>query len=85
MIDVLGGEQKLFHYENGYGASVVRNNMSYGSTLGKWELAVTKGCEGNWELCYSTPITDDVIGWLDWPQVEALLEQIKSLPAEVTD
>ena len=50
--------------------------MSYGGKSGLWELAVLDA-EGS--LCYDTEITDDVIGHLNDPQVDALLNQIANL------
>ena len=70
-----GKEQKLFSFENGYGASLVRGPYTYGRK-GSWELAVL--CDG--KLCYTTPITDDVIGDLNDAQADALLEEIARLP-----
>ena len=61
-------------YENGYGASVVRNPNSYGYPH-CWELAVTKDDE----LCYSTEITNDVMGWLTTEEIAPILLKIKTL------
>lgn len=73
------GEKKTFNFDNGYGASLIRCSMSYGYEDGLWELAVTK----NGELCYDTPITDDVIGYLNDPQADEILERIARLPPSV--
>lgn len=72
-------------FQNGYGVSVVRFTTdlgcgSYGAEEGFYELAVLLGGENNYELCYSTPITDDVIGWLSEKEVEGYLDQIQNLP-----
>ena len=40
-----------------------------------FELAVMKGDE----LCYDTPITDDVVGWLKSDEVNKLLDIIERL------
>lgn len=37
----------------------------------------------NGRIVYDTPVTNDVIGWLDDAGVEAVLEQIKALPPRV--
>ncbi|WP_249182454.1 hypothetical protein [Burkholderia ambifaria] len=37
-----GGEQKVYRFDNGYGASVVRHQYSYGGDRGQWELGVVK-------------------------------------------
>ena len=67
---------KEYIFDNGYGASVVRTQMSYGHKEGLFELAVIKDDK----LCYDTPITGDVIGWLYWGEVESYLEEISLLP-----
>ena len=73
---VMGGEQKIFKFDNGYGASLVRHPMSYGYDQGLWELAVLK----HGSLCYTSGITDDVIGYLNDPDADAILEKIAQLP-----
>jgi hypothetical protein len=72
-----GGVQRKYAFANGYGASVVRHDFSYGGRSGLWELAVIGKDD---RLCYTTPITDDVIGWLDDDAVDELLAQIEALP-----
>lgn len=75
-----GGEQYLYKFPNNYGASVIRNDFSYGGDNGLWELAVLTGNEyGGWYLCYTTEITDDVIGYLTENDVELLLDRIEQL------
>ena len=71
-----GGIQKVFKFPNGYGASVVRHKGSYGYMKGQWEIAVLVESGA---ICYSTPITDDVIGYLNDPEVDNLLGQISRL------
>ena len=79
----MGGEHHLHFFENGYGASVVRFEYSYGFDKGLWELAVIKGHdEDNYTLTYDTPITDDVIGHLNKKKINELLNQIEALPKE---
>ena len=70
------GIQYRYRFENGFGASVVRHAGSYGNKQGLYELAVldTFG-----DLDYTTPITHDVIGYLDWEAVEDTLDKIKEL------
>ncbi|WP_369065284.1 hypothetical protein [Burkholderia gladioli] len=74
------GHQKIYRFENGYGASVVRSYFSYGGEEGKWELGVLVFDGEDWHLYYGTPITNDVIGHLEWSSVEAILDQIAELP-----
>ena len=77
-----------FKFENGYGASVIKHFGSYGYEDDLFELAVLKfhsedeegiGVGGVWELCYDTPITNNVEGYLTNDEVLKLLEQIKQL------
>ena len=75
------GEQVVHKFENGLGASVVRHSFSYGNDLGLWELAVIEFKGEEWGLTYTTPITDDVIGYLTDEDVDALLVRIEALEA----
>lgn len=74
--NVNGGIQKIYKFPNGYGASVIKGPYTYGGKKGLWELAVLKGEE----LCYDTDITSDVIGYLNDPEMDAILRQIERLP-----
>lgn len=74
--ELLGGVRHHYEFPNGYGASVVRHQYSYGADDGLWELAVL-GRDGH--LTYDTDITNDVEGWLTWDEVEALLDSIATL------
>jgi hypothetical protein len=74
------GIQYIFKADNGYGASIVKHDFSYGGKKGLWELAVTKYDEdGEWDICYSTPITSDVLGYLNENEVMDYLTQIEQL------
>ena len=42
---VHNGEQRVYKFDNGYGASVIRHQYSYGGDKGLWELAVLKNGE----------------------------------------
>ena len=54
--------------------------MVMGENNGLYEVAVLKKVtENEYELCYDTPITDDVIGWLNNEEVIEILEKIKKL------
>lgn len=73
---VMGGIQRVYKFPNGYGASVIQHKGSYGYSKGLWELAVLDEYE---KICYHTEITDNVIGYLNDPQVDRLLRKIKDL------
>ena len=64
-----------FTFANGYGASVIKGPHTYGGKNGLWELAVLNGSS----LCYTTHITNDVLGHLSWEDVENTLDEIKNL------
>lgn len=74
-----GGVQKIYRFENGFGASVVQHEFSYGGDAGQWEVAVIKFNGDSWHLEYGTEITNDVIGYLAWSDVENLLSRINAL------
>ena len=71
------GKQWVFEFNNGYGASVVCHDYSYGGKAGLFELGVI---HDGW-LCYTTPITGDVLGYLTKEQVLAILDKIEYLPS----
>ena len=62
-------------FDNGYGVSVVKSEYTYGGKDGLYELAVFK----DGEICYDTPITDDVIGYLRPEDVTDVMEKIQQL------
>ena len=74
-----GGVQKLYKFHNGYGASVVRHSFSYGEDKGLWELAVIRYNGDHFDIDYSTPITDDVLGYLSEEDVDTILDKIAAL------
>ena len=75
----MNGYQKRYKFANGYGASVVSHEFSYGGSQGFFEVAVL---DSNGDLCYDTPVTNDVIGYLDFAGVAEVLESIESLEEE---
>lgn len=70
------GEQCIVQFPNGYGASIVKNEYSYGGKEGLYELAVF-GKDGG--ITYDTPVTDDVLGYLTEEDVTNNLKKIKEL------
>lgn len=81
--EINGGVQKLFRFDNNYGASVVRHCHSYGHEDGLWELAVIvytrKEDNEQFVITYATHITGDVRGFLTWEEVEDILGEIQTL------
>ena len=75
----LGGIQYIFSFENGFQASVIKNEYSYGSDRDLWELAVLKD-KG---LHYDNPVANgDVRGYLTDEEVNKLLRQIEQFKKE---
>ena len=62
-------------FDNGYEASVVKSEYTYGGKDGLYELAVFK----DGEICYDTPVTDDVIGYLRPEDVTDVMAKIQQL------
>lgn len=67
-----------YSFDNGYGASVVCHPGTYGYEDGLFEVAVMHEDQ----LCYNSPLTNDVIGWLTETQVSDLLDEISELPED---
>jgi hypothetical protein len=72
----MSGKKSRIQFDNGYGASVVSHNFSYGGKQGLYEIAILDN-EG--DICYDTPITNDVIGHLTEEDVTEVLIKIQSL------
>ena len=62
-------------FDNGYEVSVVKNPHSYGGDKGLYELAIFK----DGDICYDTPITDDVIGYLRPEDVTDVMQRVEKL------
>lgn len=75
--EFLGGLHVEWAFPNGYGASVINHQFSYGV-----ELGVLQGGQ----LTYDTPITDDVVGHIkSMDALLGLLRAIRDLPAAEGD
>ena len=73
-------------FDNGYGISVVRNIFSYTSKDKlDYEIAVLEGNEEDWDICYDTPITCNVLGYLSPEQVTEIMIQIQKYGNKNTD
>ena len=67
-------------YPNGYGVSIIPDidNSSF------YEVAVLKGTVEEYDICYDTPITDDVIKGLTLLQAHEIAKQISELEPDFT-
>ena len=80
----MGGFQARMDFPNGFGVSVVcgehlysipRTNLYAASMYEAYEVAILK----NGSLCYDTPITDDVLGYLTPTEVTDVMKRVQSL------
>ena len=72
----IGYPQTIYKFPNGYGASVIKFNYIYFGI----EIAVLRiDEEDNWDIDYSTPITNDVIGGLSEEERDNVLQRIFDL------
>ena len=62
-------------FDNGYEVSVVKSEYTYGGKDGLYELAIFKDDD----ICYDTPITNDVLGYLTDKDVTEVLIKIQQL------
>lgn len=69
-------KQTLVLFPNGYGVSFIKGGISYGL-----EAAIVKydGTNDLWDLCYDTPITDDVISYMDEDDIVTLCKGVALL------
>ena len=72
------GIYATMEFDNGFTASVIRNEMSYGNRQGLYELAVLK--DGH--VTTDTDITDDVEGWLGEKDVDRTLYAMSKMDSE---
>ena len=74
-----GGIQKLYRFENSYGASVIKTCYSDGGKLGLWELAMIfwKNDE-KYNLYYCDIVENGVLGYLNEEDIDPILEKIKN-------
>ncbi|EJE1078073.1 hypothetical protein M4H08_001910 [Listeria monocytogenes] len=67
--------QQVYKFPNNYGASVVSGPYTYGI-----ELAVILFDNEDWHIVYDTPITNDVLGYLNEASLKRALKDIYDLP-----
>jgi len=67
---------RVIEFDNGYSASIISHDLSYGGKFGLFEVAVLH----DGEIVLDTPVTNDAIGWLDFAGVAGILKDIEELP-----
>lgn len=72
--------QALMFFDNGYGISVITGKGAYSDENNPYEAAVLKGNQFEWNICYDTPITDDVIGYNTAKDITSIMKRIQELP-----
>lgn len=72
------GIYATMEFDNGFTASVIRNEMSYGNAQGLYELAVLK----DGEFSSDTDITDNVLGWQDEKDIDRTLNAMSKMDSE---
>ena len=70
------GVQARVTFPNGYGLSVATADWMFYSRPHNSEVAVTH----HDKLCYTTPLTDGVLGYQTPDDVTALMERVSQLP-----
>ena len=75
-----GVQGKVF-FPGGYGISVVRFKVfgsgSYTSNdVEDYEVAILKGTEDGWEICYDTHFTSDVLGYQTKEDINKILSHL---------
>lgn len=82
------GSQHLFQFPNGYGASVVQHQGSYGCQDDLFEVALIKWDQDwtdKWEIVYDASVVtsrgnfEDVLGYLTQGDVVDVLKKIKEV------
>ena len=73
------GIQAVVKFANGYGASIISGPMYYSRPECPYEIAVL---DKNGYLCYDTPVTSDVCGYLTEDDANGILAQIEALPPQ---
>ena len=80
--DLNGGKQWVFRFPNGYGASIVTSPGAYGGLeLGVLEFDGPSALD--YDLTYDTPVTNDVLGYLEPAALESILDAIAALPVSI--
>ena len=73
----LGGVSGKLFFPGGYGISVVRHDYSYTSkNIDDYEVAILKGDQDNWEICYDTHFTNDVLGYQTKEDINKILSHL---------
>ena len=73
--DYKDAKQAVLNFDNGYGVSVLLGKCFYSNEANTYELVVLKG-DG---ICFTTSITDDVIGHISSDEVTDIMIRVQQL------
>lgn len=68
-------KQATMTFDNGYGISVLFGDCFYSNGIDLYEVAVLK----DGRICYTTPIANDVIGYITEQQVSDVMKKIQEI------
>jgi hypothetical protein len=72
----------VFRFDNEYGISLVCHSFSYGNKNDEFEIAIIKfnsEDNKNWNICYDTDITNDVLGYQSKEDVIEIIQKVINL------
>ena len=79
------GSQGLIFFPGGYGLSLVRFKHPYSTRYSSytddktWEVAILKGTKNQWEICYDTEITNDVLAYQTEEDINKIIKHVQRL------
>ncbi len=79
------GVHGLLFFPGGYGLSVVRFSNPFGggsytsNDIEDYEVAIIKGTKDQWDICYDTKITNDVLGFQTKENINDIINHIMRL------
>ena len=84
------GIHGLLFFPGGYGLSVVRFRNPFGgggsytsNDIEDYEVAIIKGTKDQWDICYDTKITNDVLGFQTKENINDIINHIMRLQKKV--
>lgn len=73
------GVKYEFHFENGYGASIIKHELVRGYEDDLWEIWMLKKSNDKWKIDLKTPLIEPIVYYLTEEDVRNYLQQIKEL------
>jgi len=79
------GLHGLIFFPGGYGLSVVRYKIPYSNRYSSytddktWEVAILKGTKDQWEICYDTELTNDVLAYQTKEDINRIIKHVQRL------